>query len=62
VPGTVASIGYLGDFSIYKLRLGGGFFVKAARANTTRLVEGAIGVGDRVWLTWASDAGVVLTT
>ncbi len=27
----------------------------------TRLVERAIAVGDRVWLSWASDAGVVLT-
>jgi putrescine transport system ATP-binding protein len=27
----------------------------------TRLIERPIGVDDRVWLTWAPEAGVVLT-
>jgi hypothetical protein len=27
----------------------------------SRLTERAIAVGDRVWLSWSSDAGVVLT-
>ena len=30
-------------------------------ANMTRLIERPIAIGDRVWLSWASDAGVVLT-
>ena len=54
-------IGYRGDFSVYKVRLDGGFVMKAAVANMTRLIERPIGVGDRVWLSWAPDAGVVLT-
>jgi putrescine transport system ATP-binding protein len=61
VGGEVASIGYLGDLSLYKVRLESGFVVKATLANTTRLTERAIGAGDRVWLSWAPDAGVVLT-
>ena len=61
VEGEVWEIGYLGDFSIYKVRLADGFVIDAAAANVTRLVERSIAVGDRVWLSWAADAGVVLT-
>ncbi len=61
VAGTVWDIGYLGDLSIYKVRLDTGFMMKAAVANLTRLVERQIGWDDRVWLTWASEAAVVLT-
>jgi putrescine transport system ATP-binding protein len=61
VLGQVASIAYLGDLSLYKVRIDGGFVAKAARANTTGLLERAIGVGDQVWLAWPPDAGVVLT-
>jgi putrescine transport system ATP-binding protein len=35
--------------------------MKAAVANRTRLIERPIGWDDRVWLSWAPDAGVVLT-
>jgi putrescine transport system ATP-binding protein len=59
--GEVWDIGYLGDFSVYKVRLEDGAFIKVAVANMTRMVERPIAVGDRVWLTWATDAGVVLT-
>ena len=59
--GEVWEIGYLGDFSIYKVRLADGFVIEAAAANVTRIVERGIAIGDRVWLSWAADAGVVLT-
>jgi len=59
--GEVWEIGYLGDFSIYKVRLADGFVIEAAAANVTRIVERGITIGDRVWLSWAADAGVVLT-
>jgi putrescine transport system ATP-binding protein len=61
VAGRVSSIAYLGDLSVYKVRIDGGFVVRAARANTTGLPERAIGAGDQVWLAWPPDAGVVLT-
>ena len=61
VAGEVWEIGYLGDFSIYKVRLADGFVMEAAVANVTRLTERSVGIGDRVWLSWAADAGVVLT-
>ncbi len=61
VAGEVMGIGYLGDLSIYKVRLDNGYVMKAAAANMTRLIERPIGWNDRVWLTWAPEAGVVLT-
>jgi len=59
--GKVAHIGYRGDFSIYKVQLDSGLVMKAAVANTTRALERPIALGGRVWLTWAPEAGVVLT-
>ena len=60
VAGQVWDIGYLGDVSIYKIRLDNGFVMKAAAANMTRLIERPFGWNERVWLSWAPDAGVVL--
>jgi putrescine transport system ATP-binding protein len=61
VAGQVANIGYLGDLSIYKVRLDSGIVMKAAVTNVTRLVERPIDWDDRVWLTWAPEAAMVLT-
>jgi putrescine transport system ATP-binding protein len=60
VAGQVWDIGYLGDLSTYKVRLPSGLIMKAAAANMTRAIEQPIGFDDRVWLTWAPDAAVVL--
>ena len=61
VAGVVWDIGYLGDVSVYKVRLDTGFVVKAAAPNLARLIERPFSFGERVWLSWAGDAGVVLT-
>jgi putrescine transport system ATP-binding protein len=61
VDGQVASIGYLGDLSVYKVRLDNGLVMQASVANMTRLVERPIGWGDRVQLSWSPEAGMVLT-
>jgi putrescine transport system ATP-binding protein len=61
LSGEVIDIGYLGDVSIYHVRLTGGAMVKATTTNTTRLVERPITWHDKVWLSWTRDAGVVLT-
>ena len=61
VAGQVGNIGYLGDLSVYKVRLDNGIVMKAAVANVTRLIERPIGSEDRVWLSWASEAAMVLT-
>jgi putrescine transport system ATP-binding protein len=61
VAGRVAEIAYLGNVSIYKVRLDNGLVMKARLPNLTRVVERPIGTNDRVWLSWTPDAGVVLT-
>jgi putrescine transport system ATP-binding protein len=60
LPGRVDDIGYLGDMSVYKISLDNGLKMKAAAANRTRLIERPIRWDDRVWLTFAPEAGVVL--
>jgi putrescine transport system ATP-binding protein len=61
IAGQVWDIGYLGDMSIYKVRLDNGFVMKAAAPNMTRLVERPFGFDERVWLSWDPEAGIVLT-
>ena len=60
VPGEVWDIGYLGDISIYHVRLATGATLKATVANATRLIERPITWEDKIWLTWSRDGGVVL--
>jgi putrescine transport system ATP-binding protein len=57
--GTVVDVGYLGNTSIYKLRLGDGSLARAAVAN----VGGAeaFAFGEQLWLSWPPETAVVLT-
>jgi putrescine transport system ATP-binding protein len=59
--GTVTDIGYLGTMSLYKVRLDDGLVLKAAVMNEQRQAARTIHVNDRVWLSWAPEAGVLLT-
>src|SRR5262249_12180227 len=61
VAGRVWNIGYLGDQSIYKVRLDSGPVVKATVANMSRMVERPVGSDARVWLSWDPEGVVVLT-
>jgi putrescine transport system ATP-binding protein len=61
LSGTVAEIGYLGDLSIYQIRLADGSRVKAAVANSGHNSEAAPGEQETVWLSFSPDAPIVLT-
>jgi putrescine transport system ATP-binding protein len=61
LPGEVFDIAYMGDVSVYHVKLGNGQVVRVSMANTTRLVERPITWEDKVWLTWSREGGVVLT-
>jgi len=61
VPGEVWDIGYLGDVSIYHVRLDTGETIRATRTNRERIVEDPISWEDKVWLSWRPDHGLVLT-
>jgi putrescine transport system ATP-binding protein len=61
VRGEVWDIAYFGDSSLYNVRLPSGKIVRASAMNAARTVERPITWEDAVWLSWAPDAGVVLT-
>lgn len=61
VSGQVWDIGYLGDFSVFLVKLADGRIMRAAQANVSRLVDRPITFDDTVWLNWRSDSGMVLT-
>ncbi len=62
VPGKVSDIGYLGSISHYHVEVAPGVRITALRANAAQTVEQPITWESDVWLTWPTDAGVVLTS
>jgi putrescine transport system ATP-binding protein len=58
--GTIADIAYLGDLSVYKVRLESGMLVKASVANTDRQAAGLLSRGEAASLSFAPDAGVLI--
>jgi putrescine transport system ATP-binding protein len=52
LKGQVWDIGYLGDLSIYHVRLANGTIVKSAQTNQTRLIKRPITWNDEVYLSW----------
>src|SRR4051812_17459838 len=58
--GIVTDIGYLGTMSVYKVKIDSGLVLKAAVMNAQRQSTQTIHVNERVWLSWAPDAGVLL--
>ncbi|MCL4188871.1 MAG: ABC transporter ATP-binding protein [Rhodobacteraceae bacterium] len=60
VQGVVQEIAYLGNLSIFRVRLDSGKVVRATRANVARVDEEAISWDERVWVSWTDTAGVVL--
>ena len=60
VAGEVWDIAYLGDMSIFHVKLANGQVMTATRANVSRIVDRPIGWDDKVWLSWDRNAGVVL--
>jgi putrescine transport system ATP-binding protein len=58
--GTVCDMGYLGDWTAYRVRLADGTLLRVSRANVPA-VERRPAREDRVWLDWEPEAGLVLT-
>ncbi|MBS0408597.1 MAG: ABC transporter ATP-binding protein [Proteobacteria bacterium] len=61
LEGQVWDIGYTGDWTTYLVDLAEDRTIRVARANASRLVDRPIGREDKVWVSFAPDAGVVLT-
>ena len=60
VAGVVHEIAYLGDFSVYWVDLDNGFRLRVSRPNISRVDAFGEAWGERVYVTWDGDAGVVL--
>jgi putrescine transport system ATP-binding protein len=59
--GIVEEIGYLGDMSVYQLRLDSGKHIRVTQTNTVRGNPDAITWDEEVYLSWGDNAGSVLT-
>jgi len=60
LSGTVEEIAYLGDVSIYHVRVPGGALVEAQLTNRARHAPASITWGDQAWITWNADDAVAL--
>ncbi|TCR64935.1 ABC transporter ATP-binding protein [Bosea sp. BK604] len=62
VAGEIWDIGYLGDFTMVQVMVGGddGHLLKVALANRSRRIERPFAWEDKVWLSWDVEAGLVL--
>lgn len=59
--GEVYDIAYLGDMTVYRIKLGDGRVVQASSLNSSRVTEDALSWNDRAWISFNADSGVVLT-
>ena len=62
VHGVVEDIAYLGDMTIYQVRLDNGKYLRASKANMLRGDSEAISWDEPVWASWSGSAGSVLVS
>ncbi len=60
IEGEVYDIAYLGDMTVYHVRLADGQVVRASTMNAARVTEDPLTWNDRAWVSFRPDAGVVL--
>ena len=58
--GVVDELAYFGSFTVYRLALGSGAFLKVSASNIDRHAGAPIAIGDAVWASWSPTAQVVL--
>lgn len=61
LEGEVWDLAYLGDMTVYHIKLADGQVVKASALNSSRTVDDPLTWDDKAWISFAPDAGVVLT-
>jgi putrescine transport system ATP-binding protein len=60
LQGTVEEIAYLGDVSVYHLRIANGTRIEAQLTNRARRAVAPLTWGDRAWVNWDADDALVL--
>lgn len=58
--GPVEEIAYLGDVSIYHVRVPGGALVEAQLTNRARRASAPLTWGDEAWIAWSAEDAVAL--
>lgn len=61
MEGEIWDLAYLGDMTVYHVKLSDGQVVKASALNSARTMDDPLSWHDRAWISFAPDAGVVLT-
>jgi len=61
VPGVIKEIAYMGDMSIYLVRLPAGKTVRVTQPNVIRHAENRLTWDEEVWLHWHPSSAVVVT-
>jgi putrescine transport system ATP-binding protein len=61
VEGEIWDIAYLGDMTVYHVKLPSGRVVKTSTMNSQRVTEEPLAWHDKAWVSFAPDSGVVLT-
>jgi putrescine transport system ATP-binding protein len=61
LEGEVYDIAYLGDMTVFHVKLDDGQMVRAATINAARVTDDPLTWNDRAWISFRPDAGVVLT-
>ncbi|MDR7033068.1 ABC transporter ATP-binding protein [Mesorhizobium sp. BE184] len=61
LEGEVYDIAYLGDMTVYHVRLDDGQMVRASMLNATREIDDPLTWDDRAWISFRPNAGIVLT-
>lgn len=61
VEGEIWDIAYLGDMTLYHVRLDDGRIVRTSLVNSLRTSEDPLSWNDRAWISFRPDAGIVLT-
>ena len=62
VKGYVEDIAYLGDMTVYQVRLDNGRYLRVTKANALRGDPDAISWDETVWASWSGSSGSVLTS
>ncbi len=60
VEGEVWDIAYLGDMTVFHVKIGSGKVIKISQMNATREADEPLAWDDKVWVTFPANAGIVL--
>jgi len=61
IEGEIWDIGYLGDWTVYRVKLDDGAVIRVTRANATRFVEAPLDWEEKVFVSFDPDSAVILS-